>query len=99
MLQVPTFEQHQNLKNLVQSLEQEILKLKEQLQAGTQIDKPWYTAKEVKEMFDIGDDRTLRRYEKIGVLIPKRVESKKHYSREQVLGFPIAMEKYKSEQV
>ena len=99
MIQIPSIEQYQRLEAIVQTLEHEINKLKDQLQVSNQVDKPWYTAKEVKEMFGIGDDRTLRRYEKIGVLKPHRVENKKHYSREEVLSFPLAMEKYKSEQV
>ena len=99
MLQVPTFEEYKRLESIVQNLLTKVNSLEEQLQVARENDKPWYTAKEVKEMFGIGDDRTLRRYEKIGVLKPNRVENKKHYSREEVLSFPLAMEKYKSEQV
>ena len=99
MIQIPSIEQYQRLESIVQTLELEINKLKDQLQVSSQVDKPWYTAKEVKELYDISDDRTLRRYEDIGILKRKNLGSKKLYSREQVLNLPIAMEEYKKNQV
>lgn len=98
-MQVPTLEQHQTLASIVSKLQQQIADLQEKLNRTAENDKPWYSSKEVMQMYGIKDARTILKYQKDGLLSRQEVAGAKVFCKEEVLDLPNAIKKHKLKQV
>lgn len=98
-MQVPTLEQHQTLVSIVSDLQQKIADLQEKLNRTAVNDKPWYSAREVMDMYKIKDARTILKYQKDGLLTRQEVAGSKMFCRQEVLDLPNAIKKHKLKKV